>query len=289
MSESINTEATDVRLSERDVAILQALNEFQCMKSSQIRRLIFPDNHSTQSVRRRLKHLLRNKLIKRTTPYNKAPETAYFLGKAGADILKKHGIIIHRWDNRSKIKSQAFQQILSLTDFRISLDLATKHHSHLSVTEFISGNRINAQNNERELISLFTHSANKQQYHFQPSALFVAKWEDDKTIEKKMFFAEIDNGSQSIESIRNKVVAYSLFAKQKLYKKYGTFDSENPFLVLLLTTESRKQKIRAALVDQENSSLIWIGDKNQVTPETILHSPIWVDSNNVAKSLIRQD
>ena len=284
-------------LTDRDVAILEALNNYRYMRTGQIHRLLFSGNSSMQSARRRLKYLYHHKFVGRVVPYvqigSGMPETAYFLDRAGVDYLKGLDRPVKLWRKASKVKHQFLQHAIDLSEFRLSLETALTGHQHLSLDTFIADFEVKSETKGRELYKLYSeliHSSNRQSYVIYPDALVILKWEDDNSSEKSLYFVEIDRGTEGLERIREKVIGYSLYANQGIYKKYGNFSSKNPFRVLFQTnSEKRVKNIRAALVDQENSSLVWVTDNSKVNPDSLLYNPIWIDSENNLKSLLKRN
>ena len=87
-----------VRLTERDVAIIQAIYEYRALTTTQIQRLLFPvgDGHASSRGRpvhcqQRLKLLYHNEYVTRDERPTKLSEgrqaLVYFLDKKGAQLL----------------------------------------------------------------------------------------------------------------------------------------------------------------------------------------------------------
>jgi hypothetical protein len=74
-------ESLSCKLTERDLDILLALNRYRYLRTNQVKRLIFPDNSTLQSTRRRLRCLFHNGYVGVITPFAKAgqgsSESAY--------------------------------------------------------------------------------------------------------------------------------------------------------------------------------------------------------------------
>jgi len=80
------------QITDRDLEILRALNRYRYMRTGQVHQLLFSENGTQQSVRRRLRALFQNRYIARAQPYvqvgKPAPEIAYFLDRKGRQIMR---------------------------------------------------------------------------------------------------------------------------------------------------------------------------------------------------------
>lgn len=283
------------RLTDRDLAIFEALNRYRYLKTSQIHRLIFSENNSMQSVRRRLKYLYHHKYMERVVPYiqigSGMPETAYFLDREGVDHLNRKDTPARLWRKASKVKLQFLQHALDLSEFRLNLETSLQGHKNLSIDKFVADFEIKSEAKGKDRYKLYSeliHNTNRKSYVVCPDALIVLKWEDENSTEKSLYFVEIDRGTEGLERIRDKIIGYSLYAKKMMYKNYVLLNQKNPFKVLIQTNSERRAKnIRATLVDQENSSLVWVSDKEKVTSESLLYNPIWLDFENNLRSIIK--
>lgn len=248
-----------------------------------------------QSARRRLKYLYHHKFVGRVVPYvqigSGMPETAYLLDREGVGYLKGLNRPVRLWKKASRVKHHFLQHALYLSEFRLVLEIALRDQRNLHLDTFIADFEIKSETKGRERYKLYSeliHSGNRQSYVVYPDALIILEWSDGTSSEKSLYFVEIDRGTEGLERIRDKVIGYSLYAKQKMFEKYGKFNPKYPFRVLIQTSsEKRAKNIRTALVDQENSSLIWVTDNSKISSESILNKPVWIDYQNNYKSLLK--
>ncbi len=69
-------------LTERDIEMLKVINRYRYLRTGQIKRLVFPDNASLQSTRRRLRGLYHNGSMNRMVP---EAEVAHPSDRSGSD------------------------------------------------------------------------------------------------------------------------------------------------------------------------------------------------------------
>lgn len=283
-------------LTDRDMEILNALNEYRYLKTSQIHRLVFPDNTSNQSTRRRLKYLYHHHYIGRITPYvqlgKPAPEIAYHLDKEGIHALKQHGQVVRLSKKVSKVKHQFLQHALDLSDFRIRLVKALEKTQGIELEQFIPDFETKANTDKSvgrkryKLYADIAHHVNRKTYVVYPDALIHLMAEGKLQNHNMLYFLEIDRGTEGLERIREKLIGYNLYLNQNIYKKYGDFQG---FKVLIQTSSpKRANNIRNALLDQAGADMVLVTDIAQVNEETLLHDDIWVDHEGNKKSLLKK-
>jgi hypothetical protein len=88
-----NTKGVPLAITDRDIEILKAVNRCRYMRTGQVKRLVFPENKSTQSCQRRLKRLFHKKFLGRIMPFvqigNGGTESACYLDEDGIALLKR--------------------------------------------------------------------------------------------------------------------------------------------------------------------------------------------------------
>ena len=281
------------RLTDRDIGILESLDRYRYLRTGQIHRLHFSENGTMQSARRRLKYLYREKMVGRVIPYVQlgqgTPETAYFLDRAGEDYLRQEKDHVPRlWRRSKRVKHQFLQHALDLSEFRLLWESGVSQIDKLSMESFVADFEIKSKSNKGldkyELYNKYYHPVNAKPYIVYPDAKIILKWKGDKQDYYKLYFVEIDRGTEELERIRDKVVGYNLCNLRKTYFN----EQVNNFRVLIqATSEKRAKNIRAALTDMEGSSLVMVTDKNKVSSESILQHPIWLDLENKSQRLVR--
>lgn len=283
-------------LTDRDIEILRAVNSCRYLRTSQIKRIVFPENKTLQSTRRRLKYLFHNKFLGRIAPFIQIGqgegETAYYLDKAGGELLKEYGgDELYSYSKQNQVRTQFLKHALDLSEFRINMEIALKEHPIIAIHRFTCDFELKEHTTKamgRKIYKLYdevVHPLNRQRYIVYPDALIILKGKGEYEQFQKIYFLEIDRGSESLSVIKDKVIGYNLYLKNKIFNKFGAGDS---FTVLLQTSsEKRAKNIRNYLVDQEGAELVWITNVQQVDENSIVSAPIWQDSTLEHRAMIK--
>lgn len=291
-----HTEEVNFNFTARDLAILEALNRYRYLRTNQIKRLVFTENTTLQSTRRRLKYLFHNGFIGRVIPFVQigegSSETAYFLDKSGGQALQAEtGTELLAYAKGSQVKHQFLDHALDLSEFRVNLELALKDHALILLRRFVAdfeikGNFQKALGQENhKLFQEVSHPVSKVKYVVYPDALFIFQGQGELEKYQSLYFLEIDRGTESLNVIRNKVIGYNIYRNERLFTKFGKFAA---FRVLLQThSEKRAQNIRQHLTDQEGSELIWVTSQPQVNEVSIIKDSIWLNHTWELKSILR--
>lgn len=290
-----DSKAFSFHITERDIEILKAVNRCRYLKVEQVKRLVFPENKSKQSCQKRLKYLYHGKFLGRIVPFvqpgHGGESTAYFLDKNGAELLIENGEEIYSYTKSGKVKHIFLQHALDLSEFRINLELSLKDNAfkNLYLRQFIADFEVksNAEKltgmSKYKLWSQLSHPVNHQKYVVYPDSKIVLKVKE-KDIQR-LFFLEIDRGTESLNVIRDKVIGYNLYRNAKVFQKFGKFDG---FRVLFQTSsEKRAKNMRKALTDLEGEDLVWITDVSKVNEGSVLKEPIWINEKWEYKQILK--
>lgn len=108
---------------------------------------------------------------------------------------------------------------------------------------------------------------------FVPDAVFTIK--NCLSDQKALFFLEIDNGSEPVSSLKNKLLAYTSYARGRFQRYSAEFTfSFKGFRTLIVTTGQTRLK-HLLLLCKEFGSIFWLTTFDKVSPSTIL-TPIWL-------------
>ncbi len=283
-------------MNDRDVEILRFLNQYRYLRTGQIKSLAFPENKTVQSARRRIRYLYHHMYIHRIQPLirvgeSQSGETAYFLAGKGIELLESLGEKIIPYPHSNSRKHLFLQHALELSDFRIYLHEALNDHPKAELHRFIGDHELKShlkkeKGSERyRLYQKLIHPITKEHYHFHPDGLFILQGRGDLKKYQKLYFVEIDRGTESLDRIRRKVISYNLFNKSAQFKKFGKFTS---FTVLIQTnSEKRALNMRKHLVDLEGAELVRIAHRQAISSETVVQGNIWTNHELVETSLVK--
>ncbi len=287
------------RLTDRDIEIIHAVNRYRYLRTGQIQRLLFPENGSIQSCRRRLRNLsdLGHRYLAKIEPYVQigkgSAETAYYLDKQGEALLKEFGNPLISYTRRSsgQVKHHFLDHALDLSEFRLVLERALLHHSTITLHRFTADFEIKEHTQTAlgkksyKLYHELIHPHHPQPFIVYPDALIILAGKDEHHSKQRLYFLEIDRGTEGMKVIRNKVIGYALYSDQRVFAKFGKFAR---FRVLIQThSEKRTENMRKALIGTQGESLVWITSVPRVTEETLLHASIWEDTQGQSHPILK--
>jgi hypothetical protein len=283
------------QMTDRDVEILQALNRYRYLRTGQIHELLFGDNTTQQSARRRLRNLYHHSYIARAQPFVKVgepvPEIAYYLNTKGRAVLREHGEVVRSWRKGGEVKYQFLEHALALSGFRVKLEKAVASIDGASIGRFIPDFEMRDEAEKyvgKKRYALYrelTHPVNRKTYIVHPDALIELHFERDGKKASRLIFVEIDQGTQGLERIRDKVTGYTLYRDQALFRQFGGYSD---FLLLFQAQSERRCKnILESLVDHVGGRMVRATTAAELTPQSILTEPVWRDIHGEGKRLFR--
>ena len=283
------------QMTDRDLEILRALNRYRYMRTGQVHQLLFSENGTMQSARRRLRNLYHHRYIARAQPYvqvgKPAPEIAYFLDRKGREVLRSEGEIVRYWRKGTEVKYQFLEHAIAVSEFRLKLEKAVAAHDHLTLDRFIPDFQMRDEAERfvgkrryllyREAI----HPALRKSFVIHPDALINLSAERDGKAGSRMLCLEVDRGTQGLEKIRDKLTGYHLAREQGLFRQFGDF---HDFVVLFQAPgPKRAQSIFEALSDHVAASMARVTSADDVSSESLLTEPIWKDMSGEMRRIVR--
>lgn len=283
------------RITERDLEILRWLSRCRYLRTGQVHRLVFGENATDQSARRRLKFLYHAGLVgriePRTTIGRGSAEIAYCLERGGADVLAGMGEAPRIFGKGGKVGPLFLEHALDVSEFRVVTELALRGHSAVALARFVADFEIKSEakpgaGKERyALYSAVAEPLTGRTLEVYPDALVILRGKGEYAEHQELFMVEIDRGTEDLTRIQDKVRGYHQFARERLFHKFGKFPD---FLVLIQTSSPRRAgNMRQALQGLAGTERVWITSVDQVTPETVLASPIWRDHENKPRQVLR--
>jgi len=284
------------QLTDRDVEILKALNRYRYMRTGQVHELLFSENGALQSARRRLRNLYHHRYIGRAQPYVQVgkpkPEITYFLDQKGRQVLREHGEVVRHWRKGNEVKYLFLEHALALTTFRIKLEKAVAAIEGATLDRFIPDFDMRAEAEKYVGLKRYTlyreviNPANRKTYIVHPDALIELTISRDGKSATRLIFVEIDQGTQGLERIRDKLTGYHLYHEQKLFEQFGPFSS---FLLLFQAPSQRRaDAIFNGLLDHVGAPLVRVAAAAELSVESILTRPVWKDMKGEMKSVVLQ-
>lgn len=283
------------QLTDRDVEILRALNRYRYLRTGQVHELLFSDNGTIQSARRRLRNLYHHGLIARAQPYVQVgkplPEIAYYLDRKGRKILQEQGESVQLWRKGGEVKYQFLEHAIALSQFRLHLEKAVAAMDDVELELFIPDFQMREAAEHyagRKRYLLFRevfHPIHRKNFVVHPDALIVLSRLSQGTKQHLMLCLEIDRGTEGLERIRDKVTGYQLASEQKLFRPIA--DIPNFFVLFQAPSERRATSIFHALLDHIGAGMTRVSSADVVSTETILNANIWRDAEGQKRAILR--
>lgn len=285
------------RLTDRDMAIIRAVNRYRYLRSGQINRLFFPENTSKQSCQKRLKYLFHNGYLDRIFPYvqlgaqdaGASSDVAYRLDKQGVTYLEDSGEDVVFPTRKRRVRHEFLQHALDLSEFRVCLELGLEalpgYQLRLFVPDFLQKEGATGLTGLKRyrLYDEIRDPATGEMVVFYPDAMMVL--EATAAEARRLYFVEIDRGTEGLQTIRRKIRAYQLYARNKLFAKFGKFQN---FAVLFQTSSERRAANMVKLAAEMDFGLqLLVTHAAVVTEQTLLTAPIWSRSEGEPISLIK--
>ena len=267
-------------LTARDLAVLEALGKYRYLRTGQISRLIFPENNTVQSARRRLKYLYHSGYIGRIQPMLAEPinssELAYFLEAKGRELLDDDQL--PQFSLKNHVKPAFLRHALEVSEFRLNLELALKAipeiEMHRCVMDFeLKSHTEQAVGRRKHRLFDEVHDPiGKRKITVHPDLLVVLRSVGKKQFQR-LFFVEIDRGTEGLRVIADKLTGYHLYKRESIFKKFGEFQD---FRVLFQTTSiKRATNIQKLASDFSDVLDVWVTEDQATSDRTVLLGSIW--------------
>jgi len=289
-----NPKAVTFVITNRDLEILNALGRYRYLRTGQISKLVFPDNQSVQSARRRLKYLYHAGYVGRIQPLMQTGhgdgEMAYYLDKAGRALLDEDSL--PNYSLKNEVKPLFLRHALDVSEFRLNLELAVQALPKIALHRVISDFELKSHTEKAigkrkyRLFDEVVDPIGKRKITVHPDLMFIvtAEGNNDQKF-SRLYFVEVDRGTEGLRVISDKLTGYHLYKRENVFKKFGKFDD---FRVLIQTNSAK----RAANIQTHASAFedvmdIWTTHDDVVSENSILLELIWVTSQKRSVSIVK--
>ncbi len=264
-----------LRVTARDLSMLQALSEYGLLSTSQIQRLFFI---SVCRARKRLFLLWQHGLVQRRfRPIiigKGTSEILYTLSRKGVRILETSDLLNDK-DGLGNVSisptvSGNIEHAIALNDFHISTISACHSLPEVSLLDWKQGARI--------LRTVMVPDPSQSQELSRVPLIADADFRLRTPFGELTYLTEIDMGTISHPRLFRKLRAYH---KLWLDSQLGMIDGQCPFKLLIVTTgEERAGRIicliRKHLPTNINRGPFWIANQKMVRDtKNVLFDPIW--------------
>lgn len=282
-------------LTDRDIAVLQALSRYYVLNRPQLQRLCFPTDTSGRIARRRLQYLVQGQLIQRchvaTHPLaDGTPASVYYPARRGREVLAE----LTGDEQILLTPTQAphpFQVLhwLAVSDVHLRIDAAIDAQTAVQLDGFLNewdvANKDESQPQKRYWIYTLLREQPRLVCAPDAAMLFSSRGHS------KVYYLEVDRNTSGVRRIAaNKTQGYAVMAHSGLHRRHFPEATVDTFGVLLIApTARRRDALRKALTVQPGAELWRLASLEDFTPANILHAPIWHTCDGQVLPLVRSE
>jgi hypothetical protein len=261
-----------MRLTERDIAVIEAVNRFRVLKQEQLQALFFGSKATAQF---RLEKLydhgyLERKFLPVMLGQGRSP-TLYVLDRKGAELLRvERGYDDLVWYSTSKdLKTEFLEHTIAINDVMVAISVACNR----------LGFTLEQWHGENDLKASYDHviikgaGGKRERVPVLPDSYFtIVAYE-----RRNHFFLELDRGTMATSRFKTKVQAYLAYHESGGYeKRYGT-KSLRVLTVIAGSSSGEKRLVNLKTTTESvgGKRRFWFVTASNLKAETVLSSPIW--------------
>lgn len=254
-------------LTERDTHVLEAIHAYDGVLSfSQIQRLFFSGKSQAE---RRLMLLYQHKFVNRPSFYQRRllPEMIYWLDRRGAELVASlTGASLHESGWRKEPRWFQVEHDLAVNDFRLDLQEACAKDKSVSLESWIPESEFWAYPDK------VTYKYNDQEMkrNIRPDGFFILT----TTVHRLRYLLEIDRSTEdNPRFLREKILPGLAYIRSKAYE--DRFGHRSGRWLVVTTGPKRLSNMLRQAHRADAKGLFYFTTFTDVTPQTILLSPIW--------------
>lgn len=262
-------ERPPMKLTERDIEIIKAVNDFRALRASQLETLFFT---SASTAQYRLVRLFQHGYLDRQFHSLIAGSSAttppiYTIGKKGAQLLVE--ACGYDWrDLRVPKKEFAWnfiEHLLKISDIRIAITLAARAHQW----------QIEKWEDERvfraapDYVTIREPSGRTIEKPVLPDGYFCLVTPKGRA----HFFLEVDRGREPERAFRPQIEVYEAYCDSGGYQV--RYSKKSLRILVVTTTPTRLKRLKAITAKAEGDEKYCFTTFDQVNEQTVLTAPIW--------------
>lgn len=272
------SDVSPIRLTARDLDILEAVYHYRVLTTNQLQMLFFPSLHRAYA---RLAELYTHGLLERRFLgiYADKMNTPilYVLDKGGAEALRAHRGLEVVWSRSVRdITIQFLEHTLAINTVRVAVSKACRL-AGFTLVKWLGENELKA---DYDYVSIRV-GERLQSVSVIPDSYFVLETPMGLT----HVCLELDRGKMTVERFKKKILAYQVYYASGDYsRRYGT----KSLRVLTVTlSPKRLENLRKTSEAAGAKQRFWFSTLDLITPEAVLTSSIWqVATNSELQPLI---
>lgn len=268
-------------ITDRDLAVLAAIQRYYVLNRPQIQRLCFTDHASGRATRRRLQTLVSAGFLNRLRlvvhhPLAGSPGPVYYPAQRGLELLAEH-VDDERLLATSTQPPQPHQVFhwLAVSETHLALDAAIAAQERVALRGWVNEfDTVNADESAPEKrFRLYSLLRESPRLVCAPDAAFLLKTEGHA----KVFYLEQDRNTSGVKRVAaSKCQGYAVMAECGFHRRHFPDATVPTFAVLCIApTDRRRDALRKAFVDKPGADLWRFASATDFVPERLLFEPIF--------------
>jgi hypothetical protein len=280
-------ERPSLRLTQRDLAIIQVVYEYRALTTPQIEQLLFASgNRKETRCRKRLRRLYDHGYLWRDEQPTKLSQgrapLVYRLDTKGADLLAELWGLECRdldWHPRDNTLSDPFlNHLLRTNDVRVAIAVAAAKHSF--ILEEWRDDKTLKSHHWKDSVVIKDDQGREQKAAIVPDGYFRLSVKGEGQQHAAHFFLEVDLRTVVGQASRwgrrdwaRKVQAYLAYYNSGQYQqRYG---AEKGRVLTVTTGDRRLKNLKAITEDAGGRKRFWFTTFERLTAASVLTEPIW--------------
>ena len=274
---------TPMRLTERDLDILQAVSDYELLTTQQLQTLFFPSWHTAYARLSLLYHhaLLDRKFLGLHADNANTP-MLYSLDKRGAQVLQAERGQDLAWRPRRKSLTVTFlEHTIAINQVRVAVAKASRITDGFELLRWQGENELKG---DYERVTIETDTGRKVNVSLIPDSYFVLQ--TPKGVAH--FFLELDRGTMTVKRFKSKILAYQAYYASGAYQR--RYETRSLRVLTVTTSPNRAEHLKTVTEAVGGRNRYWFTTLDQVVPQTVLETPIWQVATQVTvQPLVTQD
>jgi hypothetical protein len=283
---STSPELPTLRLTKRDIQIINACYEYRALTTIQIQKLIFDQGEqvSQQRCQHRLKLLFHHGYLHRDEQPTKLSDgrrpLIYFLDRKGAQLLAGYlslPVSELDWDLKDTVAGAShlfIDHLLKTNDVRIAITLATQKEN-ATIEQWIDDKTLRSRQ-MKDYVTLLDAKQNERKMAIVPDGYFhlaIGERESHHFLETDMCTVVGLSTKSGRRDWAKKIRSYLAYHESRQFQERYHVSS---FRVLTVTTgERRLANLKKITEEAGGKSRFWFTTFEQLTSDTALSQPIW--------------
>jgi hypothetical protein len=259
---------TPMRLTERDLQILQAVYAYRVLTTQHLKTLFFTSLRQTYGRLSLLYHhgFLDRQFLgvhadKMNTPI------LYVLDRRGAECLQAHLGLEVTWSKRDKTLTPTFlEHTLAINSVRVAIACACQQQPGFQLTTWLGENDLKA---DYDYVPIRRENGRLKSVSVIPDSYFALETPRGTA----HFFLELDRGTMTTQRFKTKILAYQAYYASGAYQR--RYQTKSLRVLTVTISAARAASLRRVTEAADGKQRYWFTTLDQLTPETVLTQPLW--------------